>query len=231
LILLAHRNNSFDFDFPQTVVVGSKKQLQAAWKQFGSPMMIKGLNSLATKVFSLEQAELAFQRYKEYGENKIIAQSVVIGEEYSIAVACDRNSEVFDALPIRKTMMCERGKTWSGIKVDMPDVMQRLAKLFKQVGWQGPADVELIRDITTDRMILIEVNPRLPAWIGYGELVGLNLPRQLMLKALGREPSVKVKLPDLEKNWVFLRTSQEISASASAMAMFINRGEIHHASR
>jgi hypothetical protein len=34
----------------------------------------------------------------------------------------------------------------------------------------------------------------------------------------------------LDKDLVFLRTAQEISASASAMAMFINRGEIRHAS-
>ena len=230
LIKLSNRNAQVDFDFPPTVVVSSKKDLQAAWKRFGSPMMIKGMDSLATKVFSLAQAELAFSRYKEFGENKIIVQAVVFGEEFSIGVVCDSSSDLFDALPLKKTVMCERGKTWSGIKVDMPDVMQRLAVLLKKVGWQGPADVELIRDITTDRMILIEVNPRFPAWIGYGQLVNSNLPRQLMLKALGREPLPMPKAPALDKDLVFLRTAQEIPASASAMAMFINRGEIRHAS-
>jgi hypothetical protein len=38
------------------------------------------------------------------------------------------------------------------------------------------------------------------------------------------------KAPALDKDLVFLRTAQEIPASASAMAMFINRGEIRHAS-
>jgi carbamoyl-phosphate synthase large subunit len=230
LIKLSSRSGQVDFDFPATVVVSSKKDLQAAWKRFGSPMMIKGLDSLATKVFSLEQAELAFSRYKEFGESKIIVQAVVYGEEFSIGVVCDSNSDLFDAVPLKKTVMCERGKTWSGLKVDMPDVMHRLATLLKKVGWQGPADVELIRDITTDRMILIEVNPRFPAWIGYGQLVNSNLPRELMLKALGRTPLATPKSPALDKDLVFLRTAQEISASASAMAMFINRGEIRHAS-
>jgi carbamoyl-phosphate synthase large subunit len=194
-------------------------------------MMIKGLNSLATKVFSLAQAELAFASYKEFGEDKIIVQAVVFGEEFSIAVVCDNDSHMFEALPLKKTVMCERGKTWSGIKVDMPDVMHRLGGLLKKVGWQGPADIELIRDITTDRMILIEVNPRLPAWIGYGELVGVNLPRAMVLKALGREPLPTPKAAALDKDLVFLRTAQEISAGASAMAMFINRGEVRHVSR
>jgi carbamoyl-phosphate synthase large subunit len=173
---------------------------------------------------------LAFSRYNEFGESKIIVQAVVYGEEFSIGVVCDSNSDLFDAVPLKKTVMCERGKTWSGLKVDMPDVMHRLAGLLKKVGWQGPADVELIRDITTDRMILIEVNPRFPAWIGYGQLVNSNLPRELMLKALGRTPLATPKSPALDKDLVFLRTAQEISASASAMAMFINRGEIRHAS-
>jgi len=155
---------------------------------------------------------------------------VVFGEEFSIGLVCDNDSQLFSALPLKKTVMCERGKTWSGIKVDMPDVMQRLAGLLKKVGWQGPADVELIRDITTDRLILIEVNPRLPAWVGYGELVGTNLPRELMLKALGRTALTAPKSVALDKDLVFLRTAQEIPASASAMAMFINRGEIRHAS-
>jgi hypothetical protein len=75
-------------------------------------MMIKGLDSLATKVFSLEQAELAFSRYKEFGESKIIVQAVVFGEEFSIGVVCDSNSDLFDAVPLKKTVMCERGKTW-----------------------------------------------------------------------------------------------------------------------
>jgi hypothetical protein len=49
-------------------------------------------------------------------------------------------------------------------------------------------------------------------------------------QALGREPLPMPKAPALDKDLVFLRTAQEISASASAMAMFINRGEIRHAS-
>ena len=62
------------------------------------------------------------------------------------------------------------------------------------------------------------------------KIIGTNLPRELMLKALERTTQLSPKPSSLEKakDLVFLRTAQEIPASASAMAMFVNRGEIRH---
>jgi carbamoyl-phosphate synthase large subunit len=191
-------------------------------------MILKGVDARAARVYSFEQAEVVWSRFKEDGETTILAQPVVFGEEFGVGLVCDRSGRLIDSVPLKKLVMCERGKTWSAIATPLPMVVDQLAELMAKVGWHGPADVELIRDSTTERMSLIEINPRFPAWIGYAEMIDRNLPRQLVLAALDRPPALPATDRHRHQDSVFMRTAEEVPASAVSMATLINRGEISY---
>jgi carbamoyl-phosphate synthase large subunit len=215
-------------EFPETVAVRSRRDLALAYKRFGTPMILKGVDARAARVYSFEQAEVVWSRFKEDGETTILAQPVVFGEEFGVGLVCDRSGRLIDSVPLKKLVMCERGKTWSAIATPLPMVVDQLAELMAKVGWHGPADVELIRDSTTERMSLIEINPRFPAWIGYAEMIDRNLPRQLVLAALDRPPALPATDRHRHQDSVFMRTAEEVPASAVSMATLINRGEISY---
>ncbi len=217
-----------ELEFPETMTVRNRRDLALAWKRFGTPMILKGISARATRVYTEEQAQVVWSHFREEGESLVLAQPVVFGEEFSVGLVCDRAGRMIDALPLKKLMMCERGKAWVAVSTPMPLVLAQLAELMAKAGWNGPADVDLIRDSISDRMSLIEINPRLPGWIGYAEMIDVNLPRQLLLAALDRPPLAPATEQKLYQGLVFMRTTEEIPASASTMATFINRGEVRY---
>lgn len=215
-------------EFPQTMLIRSQRDLDAAWKRFGMPLILKGMHARALRTYSPEQARLGWLHFRQEGEATIMAQQAILGEEYGIGIVCGRDGRLIDAMPLKKLVMCERSKTWAAISTPLPQLIAQLGDLLSRVGWVGPADVEFIRDGVSDRMVLIEINPRFPAWIGFSEMVDINLPRQLVLSALDQAPAPgtteKSRLPEA----VFMRTTEEITATATAMAAFVNRGEVSH---
>jgi len=212
--------------FPETAVVRSKRDLEQVWKRFGAPMVLKGLEARATRVYSRDQALTIWSRFREDGEKVMLAQPLLYGEEYGVSLVCDRRGRMIDALPLKKLVMCERGKTWGALATPLPLLLDQLAELLGRIGWRGPADVELIRDSLTDRMELIEINPRFPAWIGYAALIEVNLPRDLVLAAVDRPAAAPASWRTDFGGLVFMRTAEEIPAAASRMAVFVNRGEL-----
>lgn len=214
------------FEYPETMLIKTRSDLIRAWDRFGSPLMLKGLVAGAARLFSLKQALMAWMRFKAEGETQLLAQPSLFGEEFGIGVVCDRKGNMIDAMSLKKLVMCERGKTWAATPVPLAQAVADLAEMFRKVAWAGPADVEFIRDSVTERLELIEINPRFPGWIGFSGLMGSNLPRQLLLAAMERQPVAVGRSQDPAPSAVFMRTVEEIPAAASTMAAFVNRGEI-----
>jgi predicted ATP-grasp superfamily ATP-dependent carboligase len=150
----------------------------------------------------------------------------LFGEEFGIGVVCDGNGNLIDSMALKKLVMCERGKTWAATSVPLAQAVADLAEMFRKVAWAGPADVEFIRDSVTERLELIEINPRFPGWIGFSGMAGSNLPRQLLLAAMERPPVPAGRNTGPIQGAIFMRTVEEIPAAASTMAAFVNRGEI-----
>lgn len=214
------------FEYPETMLIKNRSDLARAWGRFGSPLVLKGLLAGAIRVYTLEQAHVAWMRFKSDAESRILAQPALAGEEFGLGVICNREGDLIDALPIKKLVMCERGKTWAAIPVPLEQATADLAKVLKIVRWSGPADVEFIRDSITERLMLIEINPRFPAWIGFSGLVGINLPRQLVLAAMDRPRAPVRSDSGMIQDIMFMRTTQDIPTAASTMAAFVNRGEV-----
>ncbi|MBL4692593.1 MAG: ATP-grasp domain-containing protein [Magnetovibrio sp.] len=212
------------FELTPSKIVKSRKDVRAAWDQFGSPLMLKGQSFGATMAYSLRQAEDVWDLYQEDDQKLIIAQPVIYGEEFGMGVVCDRNHNVTESLTIKKLLMCEQGKTWGAVSMQLPELQKSLSAFLKHIGWVGPADAEFIRDAVSDQYYLIEINPRLPAWNGFGAMQGNDLTREII--KITSKSSIVSKSNNEEM--LFLRAAEELPTYASSLALFANRGEKHN---
>jgi diaminopimelate decarboxylase len=62
--------------------------------------------------------------------------------------------------------------------------MAPLRKMIRKLEWSGGAEIEMVRD-AGDKLWLLEVNPRFPAWIHGSTITGHNLPAALVEAASG----------------------------------------------
>lgn len=101
------------------------------------------------------------------------------GQECGLAFSA-RDGVLLDAIFTTKALVTPEGKTWSGDIAEISDdLWQRLADFVADVRWNGGGEVELIRT-WTGCLIVMELNPRFPAWIHGATLAGANLPATIV---------------------------------------------------
>ena len=82
------------------------------------------------------------------------------------------------------------GVTAMSVSTDDRELVELVLPFFESLGWRGPAEVELKVDDRDGRAKVIEVNPRLPGYVGFAVACGLHLPRLAVQVALGEAPAV-----------------------------------------
>ncbi|MEV8020386.1 hypothetical protein AB0O76_29415 [Streptomyces sp. NPDC086554] len=103
----------------------------------------------------------------------------VAGQECSIAF-CALDGRLLDAVFMTKAMITVEGKTWAGEVAELDGTLHdRLAGLVADTLWSGGGELELIRGWNGE-LTLMEINPRLPAWIHGTSVCGANLPAALV---------------------------------------------------
>ncbi len=169
------------------------------------PMVVKGPFYEAQVVYTPEEATAAFSRIAAAWGLPILAQRLVVGEEFNLAAIGDGKGKMFGAVMMKKRATTDKGKAWAGISIDDEKLEAMAASLIKQLDWRGPLEVEVIRD-QKGNYHLIEINPRFPAWIYLSAGLGRNLPAALVAMILGKP------LPNFPKakpgTW-FVRHAQE----------------------
>jgi carbamoyl-phosphate synthase large subunit len=212
------------FEIPPTVKVWTLQGVDRSARSLGFPLVIKGPVAGASIAHSLQDARTLWLRLKEQGHAESLAQSYVHGEEFAVSAVCDREHRVTGAVAIKKLLRCERGNTWGATQVELPELVESLSEFLESVKWTGPVEAEFIRDSVTEKFMLLEVNPRFPAWISYCADLGVNLPAHAVMTALGRP----VPKPRQSAGLMFMRSCEEIPAKASAFAAFATRGGLAH---
>jgi len=96
---------------------------------------------------------------------------------------------------MRKQYITDKGKAWGGITLDDKKMLDLTHSIISQTKWRGGMELELIRN-DKNELYLIEINPRLPAWVYLAVGAGQNLPEALVNLALGNsiEPFTKYEV-------------------------------------
>lgn len=213
------------FGIPETRCAQCEEDVLAAAEALGTPVIVKGPVSHAVRAKSPNEARAAWRMLREKGCTEALVQPFIAGERFALAAVCRRTHAPLAALAIKKLRTCDRGSTWSAIRVHQPELEARFASFLQHLEWVGPVEGEFIRDELSERFYLIEVNPRFTAWIGYSAHCGLNHPYLAVCEALGRAAQVTAISGEL----VFMRGCEDVRAYPSAFAAMATKGVVRHA--
>jgi carbamoyl-phosphate synthase large subunit len=152
-------------------------------------------------------------------------QPFISGKFFAVASVFGRDHRPLTSMTVKKLAICERGSTWSAIRVANPRLEADCNRLLSEIDWVGPAEAEFIRDELRDRYYLIEVNPRFTAWIYFSACLETNHPHIAVRAAMGE--SVEA-IDNGNTDLVFLRANHELPVKATSLAAISTKGYVHH---
>jgi carbamoyl-phosphate synthase large subunit len=171
---------------PGSINLGSFTQIKEIEEKFDYPVMIKGQFYDAYVAANEEQVKQAFHKLAAKWGLPVIAQEFVKGTEVNVIVLGDGKGNTIAAVPMRKQYITDKGKAWGGITLADEKMMELTRMLIQKTKWKGGMELELIKT-NAGEYYLIEINPRIPAWVYLAVGAGQNIPDLLIKLALGWE--------------------------------------------
>lgn len=217
LLQVAERVN---IDLPKTSVVSSPEELIKEVEKIGLPIMVKGAYYKAERAYTTQEAISYFHKISAEWGYPIILQEVVKGEEMNVVGVGDGEGKLLGKLGLKKMWITSLGKIWTGVSIKNELMMNAAANFVKEYKWKGPFELECIVD--KENVYLIEINPRFPAWSYFATGCGINLPANMVKKALD--------LPfELDKDYdagkLYVRYTYETITDMSTFQNVITKGE------
>jgi len=209
-------------EVPETRVVTDAGALLKLPEELGLPLVVKGVFYGAHIAHGLDEALAAFHSTVAKWGVPVIVQKFHAGEEYDVVAVGDGQGGLVGAVPMKKMFLTDKGKGWAGVAVKDPKLLEMTEPFMRATRWRGPCELEVLR--TRDgRYLLIEVNPRFPAWVYLSAGAGQNLPYAVAQLAAGQtlEP-----LAEYRPGTMFVRISLDQIASMDDFQQLAAKGEL-----
>ena len=169
---------------PGSINLGSFSQIKEIEEKLDYPVMIKGQFYDAYIAANEEQVKQAFHKLAAKWGLPVIAQEFVKGTEVNVIALGDGKGNTIAAVPMRKQYITDKGKAWGGITLADEKMMELTRMIIQKTKWKGGMELELIKTNNGENF-LIEINPRIPAWVYLAVGAGQNIPDALIKLALG----------------------------------------------
>jgi carbamoyl-phosphate synthase large subunit len=191
------------------------------------PCFVKGMLADAQLARTRDEAIAAFWRIAARWGYPVLAQEVVAGDEYDVC-AVARGGEVLSMIAIRKTATSRAGKALGAVVVDEPALLAVSRLLTRALSWEGPLELEFVREASSGGFFLIEINARFPAWCAATHAMGVNLP-DLHLRLVLGEPLPERLEP--APGAAFVRISRTTITTIDKLGVLHATGRLDHARR
>jgi carbamoyl-phosphate synthase large subunit len=146
----------------------------------------------------------------------------VKGTEVNVIALGDGLGNTISAVPMRKQYITDKGKAWGGITLSDHHMLEITRRLIRQTHWKGGMELELIKTVKGE-YYLIEINPRIPAWVYLAVGAGQNIPEALVKLALGQEVA---PMETYQSGKMFVRYSYDIIVDLEKFETIAMNGEI-----
>jgi carbamoyl-phosphate synthase large subunit len=209
-------------EVPRQQVLSDAAQVFQLEEGLSYPVVVKGVFYGASVARGPDDAAAAFHATVARWGLPVIVQQFHPGEEYDVVAVGDGRGGMVGAVPMRKLLLTDKGKGWAGVAVKDPHLVEAARRFFAATSWRGPCELEILRT-PEGRYLLIEVNPRFPAWCYLAAGAGQNLPWATVRLALG-EP-----VPHLDAyraGTLFVRISLDQIASIDDLQALATHGEL-----
>jgi len=209
---------------PKSRTIADSADVFRLHEEFSYPLMVKGQFYDAYLAHSPMEAEALFQKVRAKWGLPVVVQEFVAGEEYDVVALGDGEGGLLGAVPMRKMQLTDKGKAWGGITIADPALERFLQEAMSRLKWRGPLELEVMRAKKDGRLLLLEINPRFPAWVYLAVGAGQNLPWAVVELALGRKVA---PLPPYRVGTLFLRHSHDVICPLADYENLSIHGELH----
>jgi carbamoyl-phosphate synthase large subunit len=212
----------YDIRVPESFAITSIRDLEDLKDTFEYPVVIKGKFYDAYIANNREQAAIFFSKVAAKWGLPVIVQEYVQGTEVNVVALGDGKGNTVAAVPMRKQYITDKGKAWAGVTLDDKKMLDLTYKLIEATRWRGGMELELIRS-ENNEYYLIEINPRIPAWVYLAVGAGQNIPEALVKLALGLDVKPFMKY---EIGKMFIRYSYDLITDMSEFENFSMNREL-----
>jgi carbamoyl-phosphate synthase large subunit len=219
---LSEFGKKYDIDVPLSKAIYDSSEIFALQKEFDFPMMVKGKWYDAYIAYNMEQARTYFNKVSAKWGLPVVLQRFVHGTEYNVTGLGDGNGNTIAAVPMRKQFITDKGKAWAGISIDDKKLLAITNQFISATKWKGAFELEMMKS-SDNKYYLMEINPRIPAWVYLAVGVGQNIPEALANLALGNkvEPFTSYEVGKL-----FIRYSYDMIVDRSEFEKISINGEL-----
>jgi carbamoyl-phosphate synthase large subunit len=207
---------------PNSKAVYTVQEAASLEKEYGWPLVVKGKFYDASLAYNFDQVKAQFNRISAKWGMPIIIQEFVHGTEYNVTGLGDGDGNTIAAVPMRKQYITDKGKAWGGISIADSKALELNRHFLSSTKWRGAYELELMKDKSGD-YYLLEINPRIPAWIYLAVGVGQNIPEALARLAMGW-PTPPFTHYDVGK--MFIRYSWDMIVNLEAFEQISTKGEL-----
>ncbi|AMC10214.1 biotin carboxylase [Lutibacter profundi] len=207
---------------PKSKAVLSSNELADLPNEISYPYFIKGKFYEAYKVDNYNQAVFYFNQLSSKWGLPVVVQQAIKGTEVNVIALGDGEGNTIAAVAMRKQYITDKGKAWGGITLNDERLLKITHNIINETKWRGAMELEMIK--TDDgEYHLIEINPRIPAWVYLAVGAGQNIPEMICQLAMGK----KVKpLKTYEYGKMFIRYSWDLIGDIKDFEKIIMLGEL-----
>lgn len=219
---LPEYGKKYGVDVPKSKAIMSSSEIYTLQPEFQYPFLVKGKFYDAHVCYNSEQANTHFNKLSSKWGLPIIIQEFVHGTEVNVIALGDGEGNTIAAVPMRKQYITDKGKAWGGITIADKEMMKLTKDVIQKTKWKGGMELELIK--TADgKYFLIEINPRIPAWVYLAVGAGQNIPEALIKLALGMEVDA---YSSYEVGKMFIRYSYDLITDVNVFQQLSINGEL-----
>ena len=212
----------YGLNVPRSKAIFDPVEIQKIAGEFDYPIVVKGKFYDASIAYNYEQAKSYFHKISAKWGLPIIIQEFVHGTEFNVTGLGDGFGNTIAAVPMRKQYITDKGKAWGGITVDDKRMIELTNTFISGSKWRGAFELELIK-APDNEFYILEINPRIPAWIYLAVGVGQNIPEALVNLALGEKVH---PFTSFEVGKMFIRYSWDMIVDRSEFEQISVQGEL-----
>ncbi len=223
-----HKSNLPDFGEKYNVKVPFSKpifkqeEIEELKKDFEYPLMVKGKFYDAYLAYNAEQVRMHYNKISAKWGLPIIIQEFIKGTEVNVVALGDGKGNTVGAVPMRKQYITDKGKAWAGITLDDKKLLDLTDHIISSMKWRGGMELEIVKSFDNE-LYIIEINPRIPAWVYLAVGAGQNLPEALVKLALGMDVE---PFTEYEVGKMFVRYSSDLITDLKEFEKLSTLGEL-----
>ncbi len=212
----------YDLDVPASETIANLTNFDKIEDKFDYPFLVKGKFYDAYAAYNKDQVMGFYNKITAKWGVPVIIQEFVKGTEVNVVALGDGEGNTIGAVPMRKQYITDKGKAWGGITLADDKLLEITHQLIAKTKWRGGMELEIIKT-HDNKYYIIEINPRIPAWVYLAVGAGQNIPEALVNLAL--ENPVK-PYTHYQTGKMFIRYSQDLIVDLELFEKLSINGEL-----